>query len=242
MISEEKGFSVEKSGGCHDGHRQRMREKYIRCGEEGFEDHELLEMLLYYCVSRRNTNETAHGMLDRFGTLENVFAADIEELEQFDYISKNGAVLIKLVGEMHRRCLIEKAGAVRRYDSIEKVGDFLVGLFKGQNTEKLYLLTFDSGMKMLDCACISEGTIGSVNVCIRKIVEITVCSKASNVIVAHNHPGGIAIPSKNDISLTHQLENLLELIDARLLCHMIVAGDRYAPIINSMNGKFDFTV
>ena len=199
-------------------------------------------MLLYYCISRRDTNEIAHEMLDRFGSLEGVFSSDIDDLTNFDDISETGAVLIKLVGEMNRRCMIEKAGNVCRYDTIEKVGEFLLGIFKGQTAEKLYVLTFDSGMRMIDCECISEGTLGSVNLCVRRIIEVTIASKATNVIIAHNHPGGIAVPSKNDISLTHQLERLLEIIEARLLCHIIVAGDRYAPISNLAGSRFDLTI
>lgn len=242
MESDSNLSAVKKNTNCHDGHRERMRKKYIQNGADGLEAHELLEMLLYYCIPRRNTNEIAHEMIDHFGSLENLFSAGIDEIQKFDYISESGAILIKLVGELNRRSMLETTSSVYRYDTIEKVGNFLVSLYKGQGEEKLYLLMFDSGMRLLDCTCICEGGVGSVGVNVRKIVEHTISAKASNIIIAHNHPGGIAVPSKNDISLTHQLETVMDIMDTKLLCHIIVAGDRYAPISNSYSGKFDFTI
>ena len=120
MISDSCS-TVNKSNNCHEGHRQRMRDKYINGGADGLETHELIEMLLYFCVSRRNTNEIAHAMMDKFGTLENLFSASTEDLTQFDYISERGATLIKLVGDLSRRSMLESATSVYRYDTIEKV-------------------------------------------------------------------------------------------------------------------------
>ena len=242
MISDSSLSQLKKGNNCHSGHRERMRKKYLQNGADSMEPHELLEMLLYYCVPRRNTNEIAHEMMERFGSLEGLLAADVEELCKISYISESGAILIKLVGELSRRSLIENISSSYRYDTIEKVGKFLVNIFRGQNEEKLYLLMFDCGMRLLDYTCICEGGSSSVNLCNRRIVELSINSKAANIIIAHNHPGGIAVPSKNDISLTHQLETVMDLIDTKLLCHIIVAGDRYAPINNTYNGKFDLTV
>lgn len=237
--AEQIGSNIEKD--FHKGHRSRLREKYIRGGADGLETHELMELLLFYCIPRRNTNETAHAILNRFGSLEELFSADIRELQQIDYISENGAVLIKLIGELGRRRMMESTSSIYRYDTLDKVGAFLVSLFSGQSVEKLYLLSFDNGMKLLNCSCICEGSVNSVNMCARKIIENIVHSGASNVVLAHNHPGGIAVPSKNDISLTHSLESLTSILGVKLLCHMVVSGDRYAPI-TPCAGKFELTL
>ena len=240
MVMYSVGVNSEKEKDLHDGHRQRLREKYVRGGADNLETHELIEMLLYYCIPRRDTNEIAHEMLNHFGSLDRLLSAKIEELEQFDYVSHSGAILIKLIGEIERRRMLEMSSTYR-YDSLDKVGEFLISLFRGHTEERLYLLAFDSGMKLINCSLISEGTINAVNVCANKIVELAVSLNASNIIIAHNHPGGVAVPSQNDISLTHSIESLTGLLHVRLLCHMIVAGDRYSPV-SPCPGKFDFTV
>ena len=242
MKTESCGFTSDESQKLHEGHRARMRERFLRHGADSLETHELLEMLLFYCIRMRNTNETAHAMIKRFGSLEGVLSATAEELKQFDYITDSGAVLIKLVGEIGRRKMIESKRPVSRYDTLEKVGEFLVGLFYGLTEERMYFLAFDSAMRLLDCSCVGEGGPTSINMCSRKIIESTIYSKAENVIIAHNHPNGIAVPSRNDISMTHQLESVLRVLDTRLLCHIIVAGDKYAPINDTLGGKFDLTI
>ena len=241
MATSPVGPNSGKTKNCHEGHRQRMRDKYMRVGADNLETHELIEMLLYYCIPRRDTNGLAHEMLDHYGSLDRLLSARVEELEQFEYVSHSGAVLIKLIGEIERRRMIENASSVYRYDSLDKVGEFLISLFRGQTEERLYLLAFDSGMKLIGCSLVSIGTINTVNVCANKIVELAVSLNASNIIIAHNHPGGVAVPSQNDISLTHTIESLTGLLHVRLLCHMIVAGDRYSPV-SPCSGKFDLTI
>lgn len=242
-MTEKRVTEGHKINRCeHLGHRTRLKRKFIEGGADALASHELLELLLFYCVPRRNTNDIAHKMIDELGSLEKVLTADERALCEFDYISENGAILIKLVKELERRCAMESTGAVSRYDSIDKVGRFLLSLYTGQTVEKLYLLMFDSSMRMLDCVCVCEGGVSSVKLCSRKIMESILYSKAANVILAHNHPGGLAVPSKNDLALTRQLENLIECLDARLLAHIIVANGKYMPINNSGDGKFDITI
>ena len=215
---------------CHDGHRDRLRKKFSENGPETLENHELIELLLYYCIYRRNTNPIAHAMMEHFGSLENVLSASPKELAKFDYMTEKSAVLFNLVLELNRRCGLEREMDVYCYDTLEKVGNFLTSLFYGKTTENLYLLMFDGKMRMLDCVHISEGSVNSTRADIRKIVECAITAKASNVIVAHNHPGGLVIPSKEDIMLTRDIENLLDIIDIRMLTHIIVADKKYAPI------------
>jgi len=219
-----------KESGTHSGHRNRLRDKFIEGGADCLASHELLELLLFSCVPRRNTNDIAHSMIERFGSLEKVLEADIAELESFDYITKTGAVLIRLVNEIKRRCNMEKATTVYRYDTLDKVGTLLKSLFYGQNTEKLYLLLFDGQMRLLDCVHICDGSVNDVKACFRKMAERLIFSKATAAILSHNHPGGLVIPSKEDISVNKELETLFGYMGTKLLTHIIVAGDRYAPI------------
>lgn len=214
----------------HDGHRDRLRAKFINGGADCLATHELLELLLFYCVPRRNTNDIAHLMIDRLGSLEKVLAAEISELESFDYISQNGAVLVKLVNEITRRCAIEKTNFTYKYDTLEKVGTLLKSIFYSQTAEKLYMLLFDSQMRLLDCVHVCDGSVCDVGSSFRKIAERLVFSKATAAVLAHNHPSGLAVPSREDIAVTREFEQLFGYMETKLLAHIIVAGDRYAPI------------
>ena len=207
-----------------------MLDRFLGYGADSLADHELLEMYLYYCIQRRNTNEIAHKMIDRFGSLDGVFNASVDELTEIEYISDRGAVLIKLMKEMARRCKMEHARDEYCFDTMDKLGRFLTSLFYGRQEEQLYLLLFDGKMRMIDCLMLSGGGVNSVGACMRTMVEKTVQTKAANVVLAHNHPSGLLVPSREDIVMTRDAESVLRCIDAKLVAHVIVSGSRYAPI------------
>ena len=224
--------------GIHDGHRDRMRDKLIKNGEEVLHDHEILEMLLYHSVPRKDTNELAHRLIEHFGSLSGVFSASVDALSEIEGVGRNTAVLIKLVSSVNRRAAIGEMDKSEKYDTLEKLGKLMVNYFVGAEVEKTYLVLLDNSMRLIDIVLLGEGTVNESPFPVRRLVEEAVRKNASCVLLAHNHPNGLPVPSGSDIEFTHQLDNLLSMIGIPLLESIVVASGRYAPILRMQKGMF----
>ena len=227
--------------GRHSGHRERMRERILQTGTESLADHELLEMLLYYVQPRRDTNETAHELIEECGSLSSVLEAPAEKLCRVPYIKENGALYLQLLGELSRRYAVQKFCAEKPspkivYDSVEKLASVLYSKFLGQSTERMVAVLFDAQIRMLDCFTVSEGTLNSVSVTVRTVTQRAYARNAVSVVLAHNHPGGIAAPSQEDVQLTRDMESALELLGVPLIEHLIFTDRAYFPIIANCFG------
>ena len=225
-----------KPENVHKGHRNRMRAKYLVSGADSLPTHELVEMLLFYCIPQRDTNELAHQMLDRFGSLDGLLSASPEELSSISGIKETGSVLISLVNELNRRRELEKAEPPKTFDDSATIGAYLIALFNKINTERFYLILLDNSMRHIETVCISEGSVNANNFNIRKIVEQAFFRHASNVIIAHNHPGGRVIPSMFDIDTTRDLNAALSLVGINLVEHFLVAEDKYTTLLHRSCG------
>jgi DNA repair protein RadC len=217
----------------HEGHRQRMKDRFFYEKMDHFSDHEVLELLLYYAIPRKDTNPIAHALITHFGSLPQVLDASVEELEQVDGISRNAAVLLKLVTEMGRYYEVERKRQTRILKSVEACGNYLLPRFFGRVNETVFLLCLDARCKVLSCREVGEGSINSANVSIRRIVEMALASKASSVVLAHNHPSGIALPSAEDRATTRRVAAALSLVDVALVDHIIVAENDYVSLAES---------
>lgn len=226
--------------GIHDGHRDRMREKLLKNGEETLCDHELIEMLLYHSVPRKDTNPIAHELIEKFGSVSGILNADAEELQAKAGISRNSALLIKLVHALMRRSAMDESigESIERYDTLDKLANLMIGYFVGVSVERTYLVMLDNSMRLIDVVLLGEGTINESPFPLRLLVEHAINRKASSVLIAHNHPNGLAIPSGSDIEFTHQLDQALAMIGIPLLESIVVAGRRYAPILRASKGAF----
>ena len=210
--------------GLHDGHRQRKRERFLKQGADGLADHEVLELLLYYAIPRRDTNELAHRLIQHFGTLDAVFQAPPEALMQVSGIGENAAVLLNLVPAA-QRCARRSVSAERILNSVERCGAYFMDLLDGQRRELLYQVCLDGKGKVLSCKCLSQGSADMTSLSIRQVVENALLSGAAGVVLGHNHPSGVALPSA-DRAATLQVRDALATMDIRLLDHIIVAdGD-----------------
>lgn len=217
----------------HDGHRERKRDQFLRCGADSFADHELLEMLLYYAVPQRDTNPIAHTMLERFGSLPAVLAAPPEELMEVPYVKERAAILIRLISAIYQRALTAGDGGEVILDTRERIGEYFRKIFIGHAAEVVYQLCLDGKGKKKKLYKVSEGDLGSVGLNIRQIMENTLRSKAVMVVLAHNHPSGIALPSHEDQVVTRMVREALETVDVRLVDHVIVADDDYVSMAES---------
>ncbi len=227
------------SSGVHAGHRQRMKERFLAGGLEGFSDHEVLELILFYAIPRRDVNDLAHRLVEAFGSFKGVLDADFEDLCKVDGIGENAATLIKIFAESFRRYALSNED-VYVYDKIAKVGDYAVKLFIGVSVEKLYALLFDNKMKLLDTVMLAEGAVNSVRVSTRTVCEKALKKNASCVILVHNHPNGTPDPSDEDIRYSSFLRDFLANFDITLIDHIIVSGRYYRTIFEGKSGENKF--
>ena len=223
----------KEQANVHAKHRERMRERFRNGGFDGFADHEVLELLLYYAVPRRDTNEMAHHLIERFGSLDAVFTAPIEDIMKEPYISENGATLIKLILPLYRRLRIVEANRDSVITSTAQAGAYFLERFIGERQEIMYLACIDLKGRVLACHKLAEGDVSSVNVNIRKIVQHAILDNASAVVLAHNHPSGIALPSNEDTVTTIEVIDALKLIGVEVLDHIIIADDDYVSMRES---------
>ena len=219
--------------GVHDGHRDRKREQFLRCGAESFADHEALELLLYYAIPRRDTNPIAHALMERFGSLQAVLSAPPEELMETPYIKEKAAVLLRLAPALYQRVLMGGEDREIILDTRERIGEFFRRIFIAHATEVMYLLCLDGKGKKKSLLKLSEGDVGSVGINIRQIMEHALRAKAVMVVLAHNHPSGVALPSHEDQIATRMVGDALDTIGVRLVDHVIVADNDYISMAES---------
>ena len=211
------------------GHRNRVRERYLNTGLDTFQDYEALELLLFYAIPRKDTKSTAKNLIARFGSLPAVLDATVEELTEAD-LSPNAAILLKLVPDMNRYYAVKTDGAGQKVHSTSDAGKILCAMFRHEQTESVRLLCLNAGGKVLKLALLNEGDINAVHFSVRKIVETALSAKAVSVILAHNHPGGTLIPSREDLDATNSAKAALSTVGIQLLDHLIISGDGYCSL------------
>lgn len=222
--------------GIHDQHRERVRQRFLQNGLNGFADHEILKLLLFYSIPRRDTNPVAHALLDRFGSLSAVFSAPLEALKQVEGVGESTAVLLRLVPLAAHRARLAEAEQELILNTRESIGSYLLELFSQERNEAAYEICLDRKGRLLACKRLGEGSTSAVNLDIRKVVENALLHRASSVILAHNHPSGIALPSYDDQAATNQARTALEAIGVRLEDHIIVADHDFVSF--SQSGYF----
>lgn len=215
----------EKKKNLHSGHRNRVRERFCETGLSSFADHNVLEFILFYSVPRKDTNELAHKLLERFGSLHAVFEASVERLMEVPGISYNSAVLIRLFPEVNKRYMLSKQGKRPRFKSIKEVAEYVSSLFIGDSVESVYVICLDSYNRVICCDKHSTGSTTSTSISVSLVVDCAVRHKAAGVILAHNHPDTVARPSREDISATLKVKDALENMRIKLVDHVTVGSD-----------------
>lgn len=211
----------------HEGHRRRLKNRFLKEGLDSFEDHQILELLLFYAIPRRDTNELAHSLIKKYGSLSGVFEADPKELSTTPGLGDNSAVLLSLIPSLARIYFKDRWGARPNLNSTAKAGEYILTLFAGRPYEVFYAICLDAQHNVIYPALVHEGTIDQAQVYPRLIVETALRHKAHSVILAHNHPGGSPIPSPQDIEVTKRIRIALEPISISVLDHIIAAGEEY---------------
>ena len=217
----------------HNGHRERIREKFLNSGLSAFNEHEKLELLLTYCIPRRDVNETAHLLINRFGSLRQVLQASEKELVTIEGVGASVACFLRFMNEMHRYLCISQAASNLQMRTYRDYGEYLVNFFIGKRVETVYLLCLDAKNEVIGCHLVSEGSVVSANISIRKVLEIAINCNAATVVLAHNHPGGFALPSREDKVTTRQIAKALANAEVVLADHVIVANDDFVSMVQS---------
>lgn len=214
-------------GKIHDGHRDRMRTRFLQEGADGLATHELLEMLLYGTIPRGDTNEIAHHLLNEFGSLSNLIESDPEEIAKSAGIGIKSAVFLSLLHELVRRYERDKMEEKPALTSIPRSVDYCAGLLMYCTTERFYVVCLDSRRKVLHTAKLSEGTVNDTSVSLRMVAEKALRYKATSVLICHNHPNGTVKPSYEDIELTGHLKKSLDALGIELMDHIIIGEKQY---------------
>lgn len=217
----------------HDGHRDRLRDRFLVEGLDNFTEVQVLELLLFYCIPRRDTNELAHRLLDRFGSLSQVLETKTEELEQIEGIGHNTAVFLSMIPAAGRYYSVNRANRCTILRSTNDCARYLMPFFEGRVQETVFLLCLDAKCKVLCCQQVGEGSVNSAGVPLRRVVEMALAANATTVILAHNHPSGLAIPSYEDIATTKRLAAALDGVDITLADHFVVADDDCVSMVQS---------
>jgi len=205
-----------------------MRERYLKQGIDAFHDHELLEMLLYYCYPRGDTNEIAHKMLKEFGSLHNLFEADVEIIRDTIKCSENVAFLLNFLPELANRYFRSRWRQGKFLGTLSAAVEYATGLFFGATVEHFYVICLNAKRQLINTSLISKGTLDESPAYLREIGRVMYKNNnASCAILAHNHPGGRVAPSNADNETTRVITEWLKVMNVDVLDHIIVAGDKY---------------
>lgn len=207
----------------HAGHRERLKNKFLRLGAEGLDEHELLEILLFYAIPQKNTNPIAHALISRFGSLKGVMDAEAKELAKVPGIGMHSATLIKLQTALAKVYYTARPA----HTQLRSVGDsakLIVQQLYEYKTEVFYVFALDINLHLLGSKRIAEGDIDKVTVDIKKIATFALDTHAAYLILAHNHPNGSARPSYADIQLTGRIVSAMSALGIGVCDHIVTSG------------------
>ncbi len=210
--------------GIHDGHRGRLKAEFL-ARPETFPDHKLLELLLFYANPRGDTNPTAHELLGRFGSLAGVMDATNEALVHTKGVGEHTAALFRVIKELGRRYSAQRASVDDIVSATRHAAEIFRPLFYGARNEMVFLLCLDGKGKVLGCPKIREGNVNAADISTRQIVELALNHNAVQVILAHNHVSGLALPSDEDRATTLYLREILRQVGVVLADHLIFVDD-----------------
>lgn len=217
----------------HMGHRQRLKDRFRAEGLDHFDQRHVLELLLFYAIPQRDTAPLAQALLDRFGSVSGVLDAPAEELEKVNGVGENVSTLLTLITAICRYYLVDRTTNQSILTTTSQCGEYLMQRFHGRRNETVFLLCLDAKCKVLCCKEVGEGSVNSANIPVRRIVEIALGVNATTVILAHNHPSGVAIPSNEDILTTRRIGMALEAMEICLADHIVVADDDFVSMAQS---------
>jgi DNA repair protein RadC len=217
----------EKKQPHYKGHRARLKKRYLASGIDALHDYEVLELLLFYAIPRKDTKASAKDLLKKFGSLKKLMDADPKEIEALSGIGSQASLLIRLIKDLGTLYLQEKAMETTQISSTKALLDYCMASMGGLKDERFNVIYLNAQNRIIKTEVIQEGIVNQAVVYPRKILEIALKHKASAIILVHNHPSGNLKPSEADIRLTKALQDTARVLDILIHDHIIVGENRY---------------
>ena len=217
----------------HIGHRQRLKDRFRAEGLDHFDERHVLELLLFYAIPQKDTAPLAQELLIHFGSLPQVLEAPIDELEKVSGVGPHVSTLLALSTAISRYYLVHRTASATILSSAEQCGAYLMQHFHGRRNETVFVLCLDAKCKVLCCKEVGEGSVNSASIPIRRVVEMALAANATSVVIAHNHPSGLAMPSDEDVCTTKRLALALGAVEIQLADHIVVAEDDFVSMLQS---------
>lgn len=215
----------------YHGHRKRLKERFVEALREdsssNFPDYEVLELLLFYCIPRKDVKQDAKKIINEFGSISNILTADLINLENSENVPASFIPLIKLVNEASIRILKERIQKKNILTSWQSVLDYCKAAMGYESKEQFRIIFLDQKNRIIKDEVQQKGTIDEISIFPREIIKRALEINASSLILTHNHPSGDPSPSKEDIEITENIERALNTMDIRLHDHLIIAKDDY---------------
>lgn len=204
----------------HEGHRERLRTLFEKGDIDSFSDHNILELALFYILPRKDTNVIAHDLMNKFGSFSEVLDAPVERLQEVKNVGRTTALFIKLIKEMHRHYQNDR---MKKKDICghEAMVEYAYTMLSNLTEEHVLLISVDNKMRMIHADMLCEGSVNSAALSTRAVINSALIHNAVGVILAHNHPRGYALPSREDLQTTKIINDALKTISVKLIDHVI---------------------
>ncbi len=209
----------------NSGHRQRLRDRFLKNGLDGFHDYEIIELLLTLGTPRKDCKASAKTAIRHFGNLRNVLEASPNELQQIEGIGPNNIFGLKIAQSVARRYLADRLKKREFISSSDDVKNFLIHHLRDRSREIFMIIYLNGRNQILGQEELFEGSLSASAVYPREVVKSVLYHDAAAVVLVHNHPSGNPRSSKEDRTITEKLRVALASIDVSLHDHLIVAGE-----------------
>lgn len=216
---------AEKETNIHKGHRQKVKKRYIEAGLEGMANHNILELLLFFGIPYKDTNPIAHELMETFGSFSGVLKASIPELKSVKGMTENAACLLNMILPVYARYHADSITERPTLYSADEMVDYMRPKFLDTNNERAYVMCFDCNHGLIAVRKLSDGDINSTLFDMRKLATAVLETKAAGVVLVHNHPNGIALPSTADAEQTKCAYDFLQSLKVTLMDHIVIAPD-----------------
>lgn len=226
MYTQNKPAKTKRYSHNHEGHRQRLKVDYAHdCNLDRFHPHQVLELLLFYIIPQKDTNEIAHELINRFGSLEAVLNADRSELEKIDGIKGEASLYLTLFNSLERCRRMNSPDLPEVLDKPEKLIAYLKPQYYNKDKEVSMIVCLDSRCRVIGCYDIIEGASNFTAFDPRKVMDIVIRSNAAKVVLSHNHPSGDSTPSRNDVETTGAIIRMLTQVGVKVCDHIIISPE-----------------
>ncbi len=216
----------------HESHRQRLKARFLKEGLSSFEEHQVLEMALFYALPRKDTNPVAHLLLERFGSIAGVLNAPLAELLKVKGIGESAALFLKMQHGLLLRYQSNYNDKKINLSSHKSCIEFIEQKMKYLNHEEFHLMCLDSSLKLIKYIPMFKGTVNAASINLRELTSSILLLDGSAAVIAHNHPSGVAYPSQEDMEITEVLLTALKYQDIELLDHIIVTSKGHYSMLS----------